>query len=62
MSKQSFSVQFTKKQVEYLMQKTGAEDPDEAIEIFAYLITGEKIDPSKMPLYVNKLMDKDGVK
>lgn len=62
MSKQSFSVQFTKKQVEYLMQKTGADSPDEAVEIFMVIISGENIDPTKIPIYVKKLMDKDGVK
>lgn len=62
MSKQSFSVQFTKKQVEYLMRKTGAEEPDEAIEIFMVIISNERIDPTKIPLYMKKLMDKDGVK
>lgn len=56
------SVQFTKKQVEYLMKKTGSDDPNEAIDIFADLIADERVDPTQMPLYVNKLMEKDGVK
>lgn len=61
MSKQ-FSVKFTRKQVEYLMTKTGANDPDEAIELFMVIISEERIDPSQIPTYVKKLMDKDGVK
>ena len=62
MSNQSVSVKFTKKQVDYLIQKTGANDPDEAIEIFMAIITGEQVDPSKTAIYVKKLMDKDGIK
>lgn len=62
MSKQSFSVQFTKKQVEYLMDKTGADSPDEAIETFMVIISEEHIDPTQIQAYVKKLMDKDGVK
>lgn len=53
------TVHFTKEQIEYLMKKTGSEDPNEAMEIFSLIIREERIDPSKMPTYVNKLMERD---
>lgn len=59
---QTFSVKFTKKQIEYLMQKTGATTPDEAIETFMTIVSSEYIEPSKIASYIKKLMDKDGVK
>lgn len=62
MSKQSFSIQFSKKQVEYIMHKTGDADPDAAIQTFMVIISEERIDPTKVHIYVKKLMDKDGVK
>lgn len=58
----SGTVHFTKEQVEYLMIKTGADDPDEALEIFATLIRRENIEATKMPFYIKKLMEKEGMK
>ena len=61
MSKQ-FSVQFTKRQIEYLMLKLGSATTDEAIETFMTLISEERVDPLQAPLFVKKLMEKDGNK
>jgi len=59
MSRQSFSVQFTKEQVQYLMNRLGVSTTEEAMEMFATAIRQEGVDPTKMPLYVNKLMEMD---
>ena len=54
------SINFSKEQIKYLMDKTGANSPQEAIEIFAIILRTEYIDISKMIICVNKLMNKDG--
>jgi len=56
------SINFTRQEVEYLMVKTGASSFNEALEIFSKLIQMERINPEKMPEYVRKLMEKDGIK
>lgn len=56
------SVNFTKKEIVYLISKTGAESPEEAMQIFVTAIESERIDPGKISLYIKKLMEKDGVK
>jgi hypothetical protein len=56
------SVKFTKKQVEYLIERLGIDDPNEALDAFIRIMSEENIDPNKAPLYVDKLMGKDGVK
>ncbi len=53
------SIDFNRKQVEFLMLKTGADTPQEALEIFAKAIQAERVDPSKMLAYLNKLMEKE---
>lgn len=53
---------FTKEQVEYLMDKTGADDPYEAIDIFAVALRDERVDPNKLMAYLTRLMLKDGIK
>lgn len=55
-------VSFTKKQILYLIEKTGAKDADEAMDILTFCFSKEHVEHSKMPAYVNKLMEKDGVK
>lgn len=55
------SINFTRKEAQYLMAKTGADDFNEALEIFSKLIQAEHINPEKMPEYVKKLMEKDGI-
>jgi hypothetical protein len=56
----SSTVHFTREQVEFLMRKTGADDPEEALEIFSVIIRSENIEPTKMPLYIKKLMEREG--
>ena len=50
------------KQVKYLMEKTGAETPEEAMEMFAVAMHAEKVDPEKMPIYIKAMMEKEGKK
>ena len=52
-------IQFTLEQVDYLIVKTGAEGPDEAMEIFLTIIESERIDPMEMNAYLDKLMTRD---
>lgn len=56
----SHRVQFTSQQVEYLMEKTGAESPEEAIEVFITIIESERIDPAQINAYLDTLMSRDG--
>lgn len=53
------TVHFTREQIDYLMRKTGSEDPEEAMEVFVGLMTREGIPTSKIPVYLNKLMERD---
>lgn len=62
MDNRTGSVYFNKEQIDYLMFKTGSSDAREAVEIFAILIKEENVDPMQMPLYVDKMMEKDGLK
>lgn len=55
------SIRFTKKQLEYLIKKTGAGEPDEAVEILVKLFMELDLDPFKMQDCVDLLMKKDGV-
>lgn len=55
-------INFTKKHVEYLMDKLGADEPQEAIDTFAEAIKKERVDPGDMIMYLTRLMEKDGVK
>lgn len=55
------TIHFTQKQIEYLIKKTGADNADEAAEIFIVMMNEERIDPSKMTVYLDKIMEKDRV-
>ncbi len=57
---QSGKIHFDREQVNYLIKKTGQEDPQAAVEAFANLIRLENIDPFKMHEYLKRLMEKDG--
>lgn len=57
----SGKIQFDRAQVDYLMEKTGATEPQEAVEIFAKLIRELQIDPHKMHAYLKRMMEMDGV-
>lgn len=58
MSKQG-SIHFSKKEVEYLVEKTGEDDPQKAVELFATIIKSEGIEPMKMMEYLKLLMARD---
>jgi hypothetical protein len=56
---QSGQVFFSKAQVKYLMEKLDIDDPHKAVEKFAECCKLEKIDPMKMEVYLDRLMEKD---
>ncbi len=59
----SISLKLSRKEMEYLKSKTGAEDFNEAIETFVLLMHKENVDAEKFANeYVKKLMEKDGIK
>jgi hypothetical protein len=53
------TIHFTREQIEYLMRVTSSKDPEEAMEIFSLVIKEEGIDPSRMTLYLDKLLERD---
>ena len=52
-------IHFDRAQVDYLIEKTGADDASEAIEIFMEVIKIEKVDPFKIEQYLTRLMEMD---
>lgn len=58
----SNTINFSRKEVEYLKAKTGADDFNEALAILSNIVQQERVDPEKILIYVKKLMEKDGVK
>lgn len=55
----SAKVHFDTEQLQYLVGKTGAEDPSEAVEIFMEIIRSERVDPFKIEVYLQRLMEMD---
>lgn len=53
------SLKLTYEQLGWVVEKTGITDPKEALEYFATLMKHEGIPPRKMPLVVEKLMDRE---
>lgn len=53
------SLKLTYEQLGWVVEKTGIESPKEALEYFATLMKQEGIPPRKMPLVVEKLMDRE---
>lgn len=62
MSEQTGKIHFTRSQVDYLIEKTGETEAGQAIEVFATIIQSEGINPLKMLEYLDRLMEKDGVR
>jgi len=54
------TVTFTREHLEFLMMKTSTNDPDEALEIYAAAIKKEGVDPTKMIVYLKRLMEMEG--
>jgi hypothetical protein len=54
-------INFDKKQVKYLVEKTGRHDPHEAVDYFVQLIKQEGLGNDRVLVYLAKLMEKDGV-
>ena len=48
------------KQIIFLMKITNEGNPSAALEYFATLMLDEGIDPSKMSIYIDKMMEKQG--
>lgn len=55
----SAKVHFDMEQIQYLVVKTGADDPSQAVEIFMEIIRSEKVDPFKIEVYLQRLMEMD---
>lgn len=53
------NLKLTYEQLGYIMEKTNMKDPKSAIEYFAEIMKAEGIRPSKMPLVVFKLMERE---
>ena len=52
-------INFTRDQVSYLMHKTGADEPQEAVDIFGKLLKECSVDPYKVHDYLKRLMEMD---
>lgn len=52
-------ISLTYDQIAFIMKHTGIGDKQKAIEYFAEIMLQERISPSKMPFYVDKMMDKE---
>jgi hypothetical protein len=57
----SGKVQFDQKEVDYLMHKTGLNDAQEAVALFAKIVNDFQLDPFKMHEYIKRLMEMDDV-
>lgn len=55
----SAKVHFDMEQIAYLVQKTGADSPSEAVEIFMTIVRSEMVDPFKIEVYLQRLMEMD---
>jgi hypothetical protein len=51
-------INLNRRQIEFIVYMTEIRDPMEAIKKFASIMVEEKISPTKMPEYVNKLIDR----
>lgn len=53
------SVRLSYAQIDYIVRATGITDGQSAIQYFAQLMLKERIDPSRMPVYVTEMMKKE---
>lgn len=53
------TVHFTRDQIEYIVKKTGCDDPNDAMETFIAIITEERVQHDKIHVYLKKLMERD---
>lgn len=58
----SGTIELSKAQIAYVVEKTGIESPKDAVVYFAELMTLEKISLRKMSLVITKMMAKEGKK
>lgn len=58
----SGSIKLNNAQLDYVLRVTGIADRQQAIEYFAELMIKERIDTSKMSLYISKMMKKESEK
>lgn len=56
------SVRLSHQQMDWISKATGIPDRQQAIQYFADLMMKERIDPSKMPVYVTEMMKKEAKK
>lgn len=60
MSDKSNTVRLNRRQIDFLIHFTGELDVTTAMRMFARAMSEEGISPSKMPDYINKLIEKKG--
>ena len=58
MSKQG-KIHFSKREVEYLIEKTGDDDPHKALETFLSIAKSEGVEPTRALDYLKILMERD---
>jgi hypothetical protein len=55
-------IRLNKDQVAFIMEKTGSNTLQEAVEYMAELMMQERVNPAKMPSYIAKMMQKENKK
>lgn len=56
------AVRLSYHQIDWISKATGIPDRQQAINYFAELMTKERIDISRMPVYVQRMMEKEAKK
>jgi hypothetical protein len=51
-------INLNRRQIEFIVYMTEISDPMDAIKKFASIMVDEKVEPTKMPQYVNKLIER----
>ena len=62
MSKNERQIRLNQAQVDYLKKKLATNNVQDAVDILVTIMVEERIEPTRLIVYVNKLMEKDGVK
>lgn len=62
MSGREISIKLTPAQVVYLKKKLGTDNVQDAVDRMVTIMIEERIEPTRLIVYVKKLMEKDGEK
>jgi hypothetical protein len=57
----SGNIHFDGIQLQYLMMKTGEDEPAKAVEVFMVALRFHQIDPFQAHVYLKRLMQMDGI-